>query len=60
MKKLTATKSRSIHTLVRGAAAVEYALLIVAVALSVGAVARGVGKSVTKGMQDTSTTIDQR
>jgi Flp pilus assembly pilin Flp len=60
MNKLTVSKSRSLNTRSRGAAAVEYALLIVAIAVSVGAVTRAVGKSVTKGMQDTATTVDQR
>ncbi len=61
MKKNTgSSKARSLNTRVRGAAAVEYALLIVAIVVSVGTVARSVGKSVSKSMQDTTTTVDQR
>lgn len=60
MKKITATKSRIASTRVRGAAAVEYALLIVAISVSVGAITRVVGKAIGKSMQDTTTTIEQR
>lgn len=58
MKKTNDIKAR--FTNARGVSAVEYALLVAAIAIGVGAVTRAVGKSVNKNMQDAVTTLDQR
>lgn len=50
-------RSSTLEKRARGAALVEYALLLVAVAIGAGFAAKGLGKDVSRGMTEASSVV---